>query len=441
MSERLTALGMSVLAACFVFLAVHSVSRADESNKGQSAGAAKASEEVTAGKGTSAPEETGDACPVARIRAALDRPICVEFVETPLEDVVAGLDKYQIPVLLDRRALDDMGIGADVPITRSVKGVRVATLLDLVLTDLDLTWVIHDEVLLITTQEQAACMQETRVLEVADLVGGDKDIARLAALIQTVIDPATWDAVGGPASIGFVETADIRALVIAQTPRIHDKITALLADLRSHLREFPAETCAAQVSAGASLQEALARKTSVEFVETPLADAIAELEQRLRFEVEIDHRSLNDMGIGCDTPVTRRLSGISIESALDLLLRDLDLTFTTKDNILLILTKEAEACDLRVKVYPVGDLTKDAPHGVDHLATTVKKTVAPTSWDEVGGPAAIVPCENAGMKVLVVSQTWNVHRKIERLLADLHSARHSQGGPSADKQADSARNE
>ena len=427
MSERLTALGMGVLVSCFVLLAVHSVGRADEPSKDPFAGPAKASEGATAAASGRAADEKGDVDPVARIRAALDRPITVEFIEMPLEDVVAGLDEsLKVPILLDRRALNEMGIGSDVPITRAVKGMRLAAFLDLALGDLDLTWVIHNEVLLITTPEQAGCLLETRVLDVADLASGRDAAARLAVLLRTVVNPTTWATVGGPASVGYVETSKIRTLVISQAPRTHDEITQLVADLRSKLPKASAEPRSPASVAAAHIEKELATKTKMDFVDTPLADVVDYLKEYHSIGIQIDRRSLDEKGIGIDTPVTFSLSGVSTESALNLLLRDLDLTFTQKDNMLLILTKEAEASDLRVKVYPVGDLTKDNSNGVEELAMTVKQTIAPESWNEVGGPAAIVPFKNAGMKVLVVSQTWNVHRKIGRLFADLRSARHDQ---------------
>jgi hypothetical protein len=53
--------------------------------------------------------------------------------------------------------------------------------------------------------------------------------------------------------------------------------------------------------------------------------------------------------------------------------------------------------------------------GLVDLITTV---VEPSSWDGVGGPGSICVFDQS----LVISQTWQVHRKIETLLADLRRA-------------------
>ena len=319
-----------------------------------------------------------------------------------------------------------MGVDSDTPVTRCVKGVRLAALLDSVLGDLDLTWVIRDDVLLIMHKETAQCMLETRVLDVADLADDEKEIVRLADVIHTVVDPTTWDVVGGPGSIACVDTSEIRALVISQTRGTHEEITRLIADLRSGLAETPAEPCFPASVAAARIEKVLAEKTTLDFVETPLVDVIANLKAKFHIEIQIDRHSLDEMGIAVDSPVTFSLSGVSAESALNLLLRDLDLTFMVKDDVLLVLHEETEQCHLQIKVHPVGDLIDGDPKKLKKLAGLITTSLVPTTWDAVGGPASMVPCHNAGLEVLVVSQTWNVHREIDRLLEALRSVRRHQ---------------
>ncbi|MGO8690547.1 MAG: hypothetical protein ACLQLG_13070 [Thermoguttaceae bacterium] len=106
-----------------------------------------------------------------KIEAALKSPTQLEFAETPLTDVIDYLkDYHQIEIQLDKRALDDATIGTDTPVTKSVKGVSLQSALRLMLRELNLTYVIKDEVLLITTTEAAENMLTTRAYSVADLV-------------------------------------------------------------------------------------------------------------------------------------------------------------------------------------------------------------------------------------------------------------------------------
>ena len=106
-----------------------------------------------------------------KIEAALKSPTQLEFVDTPLTDVIDYLkDYHQIEIQLDKKAMEDAGVGTDTPVTKSLKGVSLRSALRLMLAELNLKYVIKDEVLLITTTEAAENMLTTRVYSVADLV-------------------------------------------------------------------------------------------------------------------------------------------------------------------------------------------------------------------------------------------------------------------------------
>jgi tetratricopeptide (TPR) repeat protein len=95
---------------------------------------------------------------------------------------------------------------------------------------------------------------------------------------------------------------------------------------------------------------------NLNFTETPLRDVIAQLKDSQGIPIQLDMKALEDAGIDLDTPVTKDLSGISLRSALRLLLGDIDLTYLIKDEVLLITTKEKAGENLVIKVYPVADL-------------------------------------------------------------------------------------
>jgi len=188
----------------------------------------------------------GEACaPVDRaaseaaIRAALDRPILMEFVETPLDNVFDYLrDAMRIPIVVEKKVLDDLGIALDLPITFSVKGISARSALNLLLRPLELDWMITDEVLLITSCEQVNARLSLWVYEVADLVvlRNEKDqleldFDSLIEVITTSVEPASWDHVGGPGSIApFGVGAPM--LSVRQTERVHQQLGELLAAMR-----------------------------------------------------------------------------------------------------------------------------------------------------------------------------------------------------------------
>ncbi len=86
---------------------------------------------------------------------ALNSPTRLEFVDTPLEDVVDFLrDYHDIETQIDTRALGDVGLGTDLPITKDLKGISLRAALKLMLREFDLTYIIDNDVLLITTPEE-----------------------------------------------------------------------------------------------------------------------------------------------------------------------------------------------------------------------------------------------------------------------------------------------
>lgn len=102
--------------------------------------------------------------------------------------------------------------------------------------------------------------------------------------------------------------------------------------------------------------KALDDETQIEFIETPLETVIDYLEDLHGIQIEIDARALDLLGIGSDTPITRDLKGISLRSALRLMLKDLELDYVVKDEVLQITSPEEVQAALITKVYPVGDL-------------------------------------------------------------------------------------
>jgi hypothetical protein len=132
----------------------------------------------------------GDKATVAeeRIQQALADDTRLEFIETPLTDVVTFLKElHDIPIEIERKALDAVGVGSDVWVTRNLKGISLASALRLMLNDLDLTYVIEDEVLLITTRERAEASAQVRVYNVAPLLQDGLTAEELADALRDVL--------------------------------------------------------------------------------------------------------------------------------------------------------------------------------------------------------------------------------------------------------------
>lgn len=183
-----------------------------------------------------------------RIEAALDQPCKLDFLETPLTEVVKFLSKkFEIHVKIDNRALEDIGVGSKSPITLNVEGISLRSALKLMLTPLDLTWVVRHEIMQITTVDVAGEQLITRVHPVGDLVvieqqsqpivvspfgNQQADFDSLIDLITSTIAPDSWDEGTGPGSVYGFEINGKHALVFSQTDEVHRQVAALLDQLR-----------------------------------------------------------------------------------------------------------------------------------------------------------------------------------------------------------------
>ncbi|QDS95253.1 hypothetical protein FF011L_40460 [Roseimaritima multifibrata] len=107
-----------------------------------------------------------------RIYSALDdEATSGPFLEEPLTQVARTLSEaHDIPIRIDSRALEEDGLSGDMPVTIDIKGTTLRSFMRLMLEDLDLTYMIDDEVLKITTITTAEANLVTKVYPVGDLV-------------------------------------------------------------------------------------------------------------------------------------------------------------------------------------------------------------------------------------------------------------------------------
>ncbi len=163
------------------------------------------------------------------------------------------------------------------------------------------------------------------------------------------------------------------------------------------------------------LSKALDQPTTAAFTDSPLEEALQFLSEARGIPIHADRKALEDLAIGTDSPINLQVEGVSLRSALRLMLRDLHLTFTPQDEVLLVTTPEVAGARLVVKLYPVRELLGTSNENFFNLVKVITSSIAPDSWDEVGGPGSIAPFGSN----LVVGQTTEVHESIETLLATL----------------------
>lgn len=157
------------------------------------------------------------------IRGRLNVAVSCNFSDLPLTDAVHELSRMTgIPILIDERALEEIGLSLDEPVNLSLNKVSTRSFLKLMLRDLDLTYVIADEVMKITTMEAADENLTTKVYSLPYHVAGHADDFKAA--MQNSIVPDTWDILGGPSTATVVGST----LVISATEVVHEKVARLI---------------------------------------------------------------------------------------------------------------------------------------------------------------------------------------------------------------------
>jgi hypothetical protein len=391
-----------------------------------------------------------------KVRESLELSCDVAFVDTPLHEVVDFYrDKFEIPIQIDHRALEDVGLDKDAPLTLIARKIRVRAALDYMLKELDLTWYIREGVMMITTPEESQFVLETRLYAVSDLVSATDrltgetmppDFDTLADLITSTIAPTTWANVGGPSPIDCYSLSGQDFLVISQTDSVHQEIVRFLEVIRS-ARQRPAPArgrtlleLGIKPPTGSGrvdlldedeerLVKALETRVSLAVQDVPLSDCCRTLSDAAGIPILIDRRALDDVGIASDTPVTLDLCDTELKTLLRVMLRPLDLTTVQRNGYLLITTPEEAQCKLSTRFYNVLDLVllrQNASQNVitadfDSLLDLIQATVAPTTWAQVGGPGCIDVFDAPCHVLLVVSQTDEVHGEVEQLLTKLHA--------------------
>lgn len=183
-------------------------------------------------------QSTGDAVSMMsqierRIRATLDEETSIEFIESPLEDICDYLaDFHEIAIQIDSRALEEAGLGPDMPITGNLRRVSLRSALNLVLTQHGLAWSIRDESVLITTEAAARANATVRVYNVTDLLPDGGSSEHLVEALNSVLPSQDPDD-----TIPSIQIAAYQQLILVRaTERKLYELDNLLTQIRAGIR-------------------------------------------------------------------------------------------------------------------------------------------------------------------------------------------------------------
>jgi len=311
------------------------------------------------------------------------------------------------------------------------------------------------------------------------------NLLRLAGLFAVGFGAAALG--GGPGS-GRVEAGMVSALRFTLSTTISAERAALGQDPEQPAAEPPAEPPAGvdvedprpapainlarlwdrkrRSAAEVRIERALLESTEVSFEDNPLEECLNYLEDLHHMEIRIDRRALEDEGVTVDAPVTLNMSGISLKSALDLILEPLALDCLIKNDVLLVTTRSKADKMREVRVYNVSRLNGITTSELEEI---IRSTVAPETWSPdrqktaigattrpesavgIKSPTAAAPdkatagteataapantARDAGGSIrytansLIIRQTQRVHEEIVDLLNQLERSRDNRVGP------------
>ena len=373
-----------------------------------------------------------------KIHAELNNKTDLKFADVTLTDAIKTIaDRHHLEIQFDEPALKDASIDPQtVHVSAAIRGVTLRAALDAILSQHHLTCRVANEVLEITTIDAANSRMIVKVYDIRDLLARgplQTDYDGLAILIVSTISSPSWDLVGGQ---GAAQPGPSDTLLVSQTEKVQDQIADLLAAVRK-LKE-QAKTGKFDDSIGIddspalkTFEQALAKKVDLDFRGTSLAGVVECLSADTGLNVQLDVNALKDAGIDPKTLViTWGAKGVTLRSALRLLLRPYHLTFAYRDEMLLITATDKADAMLSTRLYPIGDLvhtTGDAMGnavGLDTadeselLASNIKATIATPMWDGVGGMGTL-QVFGQDHAALAISQSLEAHEEIADFLAEL----------------------
>ena len=166
------------------------------------------------------------------------------------------------------------------------------------------------------------------------------------------------------------------------------------------------------------VEGALRKPATVDARNQPLQEVVVQLAAQHKINVWIDFRSLADVGVPADTPITYQAKDQPLEDVLHNMLGPLHLdAYPVKNEVVVIAShnigwrKDILGLYMETRVY----VMKKKPaqwEDVEELSNQIVSQVSPDEWDRVGGAGNSYPLYT--LPALVVRNTYWVLREIEK---------------------------
>jgi hypothetical protein len=171
-----------------------------------------------------------------------------------------------------------------------------------------------------------------------------------------------------------------------------------------------------QVDVAARLADPVAE---IELNSVPLVKAVDLLASMSTLPITLDLESMAQLGVTPHDPISLHLTSVSVGRVLQTAVAQRGLAAMVENGQVLVTAPAEYRETLRKVRYTVSDLTGDEKDSVAELAATVRKLIAPESWQGNSGQGTIETDTGA----LIVVQTGDVHQQVLVFCEKLRNAR------------------
>ena len=359
-----------------------------------------------------------------RIEAKAD----FDFQDTTLDSAISELNqKHNLNLRLDWFATKQAGIDEELRVSFCKDDIRIRDGLFHLLSRYDLRITPDDSWLLVTTTEAAEENLSVGNYPVADLLRStpdeDPDSDPLVDLVQCSVRPETWEDVGGMGSVCCVNGI----LTFSQTIEVHRRVAKLLDTLRTLPSAGQAGEKLLPVSVPIAVEDewhdVLRKKLDVDakFDEDRIAlkHFITDVEDEFEVPIVLNLAAMELDDIPASIELQAISSGGKLGESLRAILEPYRLAFSLVQGCVQITTLVDCDMELGTRLYPIVDLqggTNPNRFDFDTIINVITTTVAPETWEGVGGTGSIYGFANRGC--LVISQTTNIQNEVESFLSD-----------------------
>jgi hypothetical protein len=318
-----------------------------------------------------------------------------------------------LPVWVDARALNEVGVMLDRRISIKAAGVSIADVLEQALKDLDgreLDWCLKDGIVQLTTRDKADTVHSSLTHDVSPLLASGFRMTEIIDILEANLSQS-WNVDGDFGTVAFI--GGRLTTVLDRHSQL--EVQCLLAGLQATGRRIRV----AQPLAHRKVEEALSQKVNCEFHEVPLAEVLRRLTEPLGIQFRLDPIALRERELDPKAAVTLSLAGSSLGAALNLVLADVEgweCAAFPEAGLLKITTRERADQLLCVEIFDVSDFTSAIE--LPKLATLIAESVH-GDWfgGHTGGSVMGLPGQR-----LIVRQNQQALTDVAKIIDDHRQA-------------------